>query len=58
MEKKLESRGEKPEKGKGKAEDREEKQANKVRWMVITQWEGDGKDDTSDHDSLIVGQLR
>jgi hypothetical protein len=58
MEKKLESRGEKPEKGKGKAEDREEKRADKVRWVVITQWEGDGKDDTSDRDSLIVGQPR
>jgi len=56
IEKKLERRAGKPENGKGKdrVDDREEKQANKVRWVVITQWEGDGRDDddTSDRDSL------
>jgi len=59
MEKKLERRAGKPEKekdkGKDKVEDREEKQANKVRWVVITQWEGgedDDDDDSSDHNSL------
>ena len=60
MEKKLERKAGKPKKekrkGKDRVDDREEKQANKVRWVVITQWEGDedddDDDDTSDHDSL------
>ena len=64
--KKLERRAEKLEKekgkgkGKDKVDDREEKQANKVRWVVVTQWEGneDDDDDTSDHDSLSVEHSR
>ena len=59
MEKKLERRAGKPEKekGKGKVNDREEKQANKVRWVVITHWEGDGEDDDlSDDGSLNAEQ--
>lgn len=59
MEKKLERRAGKPEKekGKGKVDDREEKQANKVRWVVITRWEGDEEDyHSSDHDSLNAEQ--
>jgi len=61
IEKKLERRAGKPEKekgkGKDKVDDREEKQANKVRWVVITQLEGnEGDDDTSDHDSLSAEQ--
>jgi hypothetical protein len=66
MEKKLERRAGKAEKDKGKGkgkdktEDREEKQANKVRWVVITQWEGGDEedDDTSDHSSLSAGHSR
>lgn len=61
IEKKLERRAGKPEKEKGKSkdkvDDREEKQANKVRWVVITQWEGNEEDDdTSNHDSLSAEQ--
>ena len=61
IEKKLERRAGKPEKekgkGKDKVDDREEKQANKVRWVVITQLEGNEEDDdTSDHDSLSAEQ--
>ena len=56
VEKKLERRAGKPDNGKGKnrVDDREEKQANKVRWVVITQWEGDEEDDgdASDCNSL------
>jgi hypothetical protein len=64
MEKKLERRAGKPEKDKGKGkdkvEDREGKQANKVRWVVITQWEGGDEedDDTSDHSSLSAKHSR
>lgn len=62
IERKLERRAEKPDrdKGKNRADDREEKQANKVRWVVITQWEGDEEDDddSSDHDSLGAERSR
>lgn len=61
MEKKLERRAGKPEeeKGKGKVDDREEKQANKVRWVVITRWGGhEEDDDSSDQDSLNAEQSR
>jgi hypothetical protein len=66
MEKKLERRAGKLEKDKGKGKDkdkveeREEKQANKVRWVVITQWEGgeEDDDDTSDHSSLSAEHSR
>lgn len=63
IEKKLERRDGKPEKEKGKGkdrvEDREEKQANKVRWVVITRWEADEEnDDSSEHDSLSAEQSR
>jgi hypothetical protein len=57
VEKKLERKAGNPENGKGKDRvvDREEKQANKVRWVVIVQWVGDEEEDySSDRDSLGV----
>jgi hypothetical protein len=53
VERKIEKRVEKAGKGKGKVDEKEERQANKIRWIVIDQWQGDEEDAVSD-----VGSLR
>jgi hypothetical protein len=55
VERKVERRAEKvgkAGKGKGKVDDKEERQANKTRWIVIDQWQGDGEDAVSGFSSL------
>jgi hypothetical protein len=52
VESKIEKSVEKAGKGKGKVDDKEERQANKIRWIVIDQWQ-DEENDVSD-----VGSLR
>lgn len=58
IDKKLDRKSEKPRKGKEKIDAREEKQANKVRWLVITRWQGedDMEEETSDDGSLNSGR--
>jgi hypothetical protein len=53
VERKIEKRVEKAGKGKWKVDDKEERQANKIRWIVIDQWQGGEDDAASD-----VGSLR
>jgi hypothetical protein len=55
VERKIEKRvekAEKAEKGKGKVDDKEERQANKIRWIVIDQWQGHEEGAVSDVSSL------
>jgi hypothetical protein len=42
---KVEKKAERKEEKSGKPERREEKKANKIRWIVITQWEGEAEGD-------------
>jgi hypothetical protein len=52
VERRAEKSVEKAEKGKGKVDDKEERQANKIRWIVIDRWRGDEEDAVSDASSL------
>jgi hypothetical protein len=52
VERRAEKSVEKAEKGKGKVDDKEERQANKIRWIVIDRWRGDDEDAVSDASSL------
>lgn len=57
IDRKITKRAEKAGKGKGKskADEREEQQANKIRWLVIAQWQGDEEEEeeeTSDDSSM------
>jgi hypothetical protein len=55
--KKVERKVGRKEEKSGKYEKREEKKANKIRWIVITQWEGqaEGDVDSSDGDDGEIG---
>lgn len=56
IDQKITKRAEKAGKGKGKskADEREEQQANKIRWLVVAQWQGDEEEEeeTSDDSSM------
>lgn len=60
IDKKITKRAEKAVKAKGKGksnvDEKEERQANKIRWLVIAQWHGDEAEETSDDDSSIGSQ--
>ena len=53
---KVEKKAERKEEKSGKSERREEKKANKIRWIVITQWEGEAEGDVdSDGEDGEIG---